>query len=754
MDPRSPVLITPKSTQSMMKIESNGMLKIVVATAMLVCVLGLTAESDAQQVPDRSRQFLEKNCYDCHVGKGAEAGLDLESLDGRLTPQTDEDWVQIFDRVNEGEMPPADYGEIAAEDRDSFLEATGNWLRSVQQVEFASQGRVKGRRLTNLQLERSLQDLLGIDIPLASRMPEEPRTAGFTTVADGQPMSHFQLQQHLAVVDKALEEAFRRALTPDDEWERELSARQIARRNPRSRTREPEMLDDHAVVWSGKLVFYGRIPATTAPADGWYRFKIRAKGLKVPPDKKIWCTVRTGQCISTAPLMGWAGAFEVDEDYTEATVETWLPKGQMLEIRPGDLTLKRARFRGGQVGTGEGGPQDVPGLAIDTIEMQRIHQGPDNHEIRKILFGDLQVKTAGRTGDAEVHSDSPQSDLQQRMHAFAQTAFRRPVQSETLAAYVALAQDSLDRGGRFSDAIRTGYRAILCSPRFLYFQEQPGRLDDYAIASRLSYLIWSRMPDRILLDLASQQKLQETKVIAAQIDRMLADPRGQAFVSDFANQWLDLNLIDFTEPDPRLYPGFDVVVQDSMLRETHAFLQKLLEDDLSVSHLIDSDFTFLNSRLAEYYGIEAVQGDQLHQVSLSDDEHYGGLITQGAIMKVTANGTNTSPVIRGVWVSERLLGQPIPPPPENVPAIEPDIRAQRPFANNWPNTRTILTALPVTARSTLPGLPWRILIRQAVGATDTSGKLTENESAFPSTAASKCPTAKHSRIWRVLNSWF
>ena len=164
---------------------------------------------------------------------------------------------------------------------------------------------------------------------------------------------------------------------------------------------------------------------------------------------------------------------------------------------------------------------------------------------------------------------------------------------------------------------------------------------------------------------------------------MLADPKGKNFVVDLADQWLDLNLIDFTEPDQRLYPGFDVIVQDSMLQETHLFLQKMLDDDLSVGHLIDSDFTFLNSRLADYYNVEGVQGDSMQQVSLKPSSKTkqatrpGGLLTHGAIMKVTANGTNTSPVIRGVWVSERLLGQEIPPPPENIPAIEPDIRGAK-----------------------------------------------------------------------------
>ncbi len=633
--------------------------------------------------PVKTTQFIKQNCLDCHAGAGSEAGLDLEKLSNELTDANSDRWVRIFDRVHEGEMPPLEHGELDPEKRDSFLKTTSSWIAAVQKSEYQKVGRVKARRLTNLQLERTLHDLLGIDIPLASRMPEEPRTAGFNTVADGQAMSHFQLEQHLDVVDAALGEAFGRGLNhfEGDKLKRILPAEKIVRRDPERRVREPEMLDGHAVVWSGALVFYGRTPATTAPESGWYKFKIQAKGLKVPENKNIWCTVRSGECVSGSPLMSWVHGFEVDENYKEVTFEAWLPRRHLLEIRPGDLTLKRARFEGGQVGAGEGGPQNVPGLAIKSIEMERIYKGPDNLALRQMLFGNLKLETSKT--NRKLISNAPQADLAKLIHGFARRAFRRPTTEVSINPYVELAVESFKKDKDFAGALQTGYRAILCSPRFLYLQESVGPLDDYSIASRLSYLIWNRMPDEPLLRLAAEKKLTNKQAILRQVDRMLADPKGENFVVDLADQWLDLNLIDFTEPDQRLYPGFDVIVQDSMLQETHLFLQKMLDDDLSVGHLIDSDFTFLNSRLADYYGVEGVQGDSMQQVALKRSPKTkkatrpGGLLTHGSIMKVTANGTTTSPVIRGVWVSERLLGQEIPPPPENIPAIEPDIRGAK-----------------------------------------------------------------------------
>jgi hypothetical protein len=177
-----------------------------------------------------------------------------------------------------------------------------------------------------------------------------------------------------------------------------------------------------------------------------------------------------------------------------------------------------------------------------------------------------------------------------------------------------------------------------------------------------------------LHDLAATQRLRDPKVLRDEIERLLAGTRARRFVSDFAAEWLDLDQIDFTQPDSKLYPEFDTIVQQSMVMETESFVETMLRENLSVTHLIKSDFTYLNSRLARFYEIDGVTGSELRRVALSPASHRGGLITHGAILKVTANGTNTSPVIRGVWVAERLLGDAVPPPPDSVPAVEPDIR--------------------------------------------------------------------------------
>jgi hypothetical protein len=659
---------------------------LAIFTAVLICstIVPILARAAGPQstvgavAPEAARKFLQSNCYDCHIGKDADAGLDLSTLaepssESIATGSVSDVWVRIFDRVHSGEMPP-DEGVIPENEVDEFVSTTGGWIRDQQLSEAKSLGRVRGRRLTNLQLERTLHDLLGIDIPLASGFSDEQRVGGFTSVADGQSMSHFQIEQHLRAVDAALDEAFRRITTPADDFDETFSPKDICKRRPGQRNREPEMREGLAAVWSSKLIFYGRMAVTTAKEDGWYRFTIKASSIKQPKDYGVWCSVRTGPCVSSAPLLETIGGFEATNNPGEWTFEGWLPEGHMVEVRPADATLGSARFNGGQVGAGEGEPQDVPGVAIHSVRMQRIHRGPDDEEIKQLLLGDLPVRVEAKR-KWTIQSSDPKSDSARLMTDFAKRAFRRPVTTEEIKPYIDAVHQSLDENASFADAIRGGYRALLCSPRFLYFTETPGVLDDHAIATRLSYFLWNRMPDQTLMNLADAGKLRSVDVIRQQVHRMLADPRGRDFVVDFASQWLDLRDIDFTEPDPKIYRDFDPMVQRSMLQETHHYLQRMLDEDLSVRYLIDSDFAMLNSRLARYYEISGVDGDQIRSVPLkADDDRRGGLLTQGAILKVTANGTTTSPVIRGVWISERILGEHIAPPPQNVPAIEPDIR--------------------------------------------------------------------------------
>jgi len=537
-----------------------------------------------------------------------------------------------------------------------------------------------------LQVERSLQELLAIDIPLADKLPDEGLPQGFTTVAERQTVSHHHLASHLKVVDLALDEAFSRGLQPDKPLSRDLDAQAIARTNPRRRCREPELREGRAVVWSSSMAYYGRIPATTAPADGWYRFRLHGSGIKLPDSGGVWTAVHSGPCVSTAPLLEPVTCFEAGAEPQVVEFEAWLPRGHMLEVRPQDSTIKRAFFKGGQVGTGEGEPQHVPGIAIDRIEMEQVHRH-DVAQLRQRLFGEIPL-VAGADGQLEPAAEQPAVALGRLLRRFAARAFRREVDPEVVTGITRLSTELLAEGRPFTAALRAGYRAMLCSPEFCYFTEQPGPLDQAAIAARLSFFLTAAPPDATLAALARAGRLRDPAVLRGEVDRLLGCdtassspavtagrfPAGRQFVADFAAEWLDLDQIDFTQPDRKRYGSFDPIVRMAMLAETQAFLTALLQEDRPVSELIAANHTFLNSRLAKYYGIGGVRGDALQRISLPASSHRGGVLTQGAILKVTANGSTTSPVVRGGWVAERLLGVKIPPPPAGVPAIEPDIR--------------------------------------------------------------------------------
>jgi len=652
------------------------------AATLAVCSLIAAAASAGETAADRRRSppaavasFLERHCFDCHAGEHPEGGLDLTDLKfDPDAPGGDRPWTRVIERVAAGEMPPPDAAQPEAKEAASFRAAADRWLVREIAARDTRYGRVRARRLSRRELERSLHAVLGIDIPLAAMIPEEGRPGGYTTVAARQTMSHHQLERHLSVVDAALDEAFRRAIGPGDAFARDFDAKEICRTDPTVRCREPELLRDQAVVWANGIIYYGRIPATTAPADGWYRFRIRVAALNPPETGGVWSTVHTGLCVSSAPLLEFVTAFETQPEARDIEFDAWIPRRHMLEIRPGDATLKQARFDGGQVGTGEGEPQQVPGIAIERLSMERIHRNADDDQVRRLILGDVPLERIAAAEGWRPVPSAPEADLERLVTDLARRAFRRPLAGDEAAAAVALARESLAAGATFEQSLRAGYRAILCSPRFLYFLEKPGRLDDHAVAARLSYFLTGGPPDAELAAVADAGKLRKPEVLRGEVDRLLSGPAAAGFIRDFAGEWLDLDQIDFTEPDRKLYKGFDGVVKQSMLAETHRFLEELLRENRPVSWLADAGVTYVNSRLARYYGIPGVAGDEVQRVEVSGTNHRGGLLAQGAILKVTANGNSTSPVVRGAWVSERILGVEVPPPPGGVPAIEPDIR--------------------------------------------------------------------------------
>ena len=619
--------------------------------------------------------FLDQHCVECHDADVKKGGLDLTSLTfDRLDSSTLKSWQHIFERVRNGEMPPNKQPQPEKNEKDLFLAALNEPLLKTDQADIAANGRVRSRRLTRVEYEHTLHDLLGIDIPLKTLLPEDRASHGFETVADGQQLSHHQLARYLDVADLALSDAFDRAEKGDATYAKHHTPEMLIK-NRGGNYRGPDLKNGESITWPIGLQFFGRTP-TWAPAGGWYRITLRGvRGINPTADGAVWGTLRSGHCESNAPLLYMIGLVEATATPRDMTFEAWIEKNHRLELRPNDGTRKNAPTgaKGGNVSFKDRNleKQGFSGIAHRGIDIERIYPIANDIGVRKKLFG----------GDGLEALKA--ENIDKLVSRFATRAFRRPVTEAQSAPYREIAAKSVQEGDSVLEALHAAYRAILCSPRFLTFIEAPGPLDDHAIASRLSFALWCSMPDQELLELADQKKLHEPQTLAQQVERLLLHAKAKRFIASFTDQWLKLNQIDFTTPDTRLFRDFDPVVQESMLQETRTYCTELLRRDLSITHLVDSDFAFLNGRLARHYKADlALQsGAGLQKVMLKPEAKRGGLMTQGAILKVTADGTSTSPVVRGVFVNERILGNHIPPPPPGIPAIEPDIRGATSIRN-------------------------------------------------------------------------
>ncbi len=275
----------------------------------------------------------------------------------------------------------------------------------------------------------------------------------------------------------------------------------------------------------------------------------------------------------------------------------------------------------------------------------------------------------------EVVTDRPREDADRLIRTFLARAYRRPVEEAHAKRFLELFNQQFEQGHGFTKSLLATYTAILCSPGYLYVQEAPGKLDNYALATRLSLFLWNSPPDAELRDLAAQGRLRSPEIFRAQTDRLLNDPKSRRFIDAFTDYWLDLRKIDDSSPSTTLYNDYELddPLKLAAVEETRLFVQEMFDKNLPARTIVDSDFTFLNERLAKHYGIPGVTGVSMRKVTLPKDSVRGGIMTQASVLKVTANGTTTSPVIRGVWIKERILGFHTAPP-AGVPALEPDIR--------------------------------------------------------------------------------
>jgi hypothetical protein len=636
----------------------------IAATALTVMA---SASLRADDAVASHRKFLNEHCGKCHTGEKPKGGFDLESLKpGLADADSRRHWLSVMEQIETGEMPPENKPRPPA----TQVEALTAWIRKTAAQ--SANGRVVMRRLNRAEYANTVRDLLGVEIDLADLLPPDTSTNGFDNNAESLHTSSYLLRSYLDAADRVLDEAIVNESKPWQVKKRFHIKDESSVKRPGSVYRFLE--DGVAIfaVWESANI---RVTMWNfrSPFRGKYRFRISAYGFQSQGKPvKFHVTAGTFKEVTEEHLLDYYSVPADKPTVIEFTAQ--LEPENRIRIIADDLPATPPMVE--KVGAEK---YDGPGLVVQWVDAEGPLMDSWPPASHVALFGDLKQKNMPKEDDPdwrEVVSENPLPDAERILRQFARRAFRRPVTDEDIQPLLARVRQRLDAGHTFEQAVRVGLKAVLVSPHFLFFREKDenGRLDDHALASRLSYFLWSSMPDEELFRLAADQKLHQPEVLRQQVERLLKDPKAAAFTREFTGQWLSLRAIDATMPDRTLYPEYDDSLKTAMLKETNLFFNELLTRDLPLTNFVASDFTFLNERLAKHYGIPGVEGMDMQRVNLPAGSHRGGVMTMGSVLKVTANGTTTSPVLRGSWVLERLLGTPPAKPPVDVEAIEPDIR--------------------------------------------------------------------------------
>ncbi|HEV7401526.1 MAG TPA: DUF1592 domain-containing protein [Chthoniobacteraceae bacterium] len=659
------------------------------------------AQDAAAVFQSRIQPLLKTYCTECHSGAKPKAKVDLSGARTleQLTAQKDL-WFRVLDQLESGRMPPKDEEQPAKPERAALTAWVRTDLTGVLLAQQRAEGRSKLRRLSRSEYANTIKDLLGVLPPVNRQLPSDGRVDGYDKVGAALPLSAEGAMGYLTLADAILQPLLQPAppkapappksdgldilddLKPAGAAPRDPKAfdpkrtvRAMAKESEQSKGHILELPDQVTKVSfntdnnSGPLRGFGG-----ARKPGIYRLRMSVYGYQT--DQPLPFGVYAGHTGAYPQLIELRGVFEAPPG-APAVVEgeVYLSSSELNDLAPVGDNIRLVPF-----GLGVPVPKNTqasgcrgPGLAIQWVDIEEPAWPLPGDQF---LRGDFREKApAGSKTPGNILRKVAEETFKRVGARF----FRRDLTAAELAGLTDFFVAQFDASGSLDEALRETFVTLMTAPDFLCVIEEPGKLNDFALASRLSYFLWNSTPDEALLEVARQGRLGDSAVLAAQTDRMLKDPKASRLVDNFTDQWLGLRAIDDTSPDGKLYPEYarnDQLKRSSVL-ETRAFFRRVLEENLSVREFVVADWTFANEAVARHYGIAGVTGSALQKISLPAGSPYGGLWTQPAVLKVTANGTYTSPVKRGVWVAERLLGIPIPPPPADVPSVEPDTRGAK-----------------------------------------------------------------------------
>jgi hypothetical protein len=610
-------------------------------TNLVLCVFAGSAANGQDAYLNKVAPLLQRYCVECHNDDDAEASIALDAYASQAEAVEDgETWLRVMDALESRAMPPADRPQPTLVELDQIV----NWIEkdflAAQCENQAGTAPVVIRRLNRQEYDNTIRDLLGIDLRLSDSFPMDEIGFGFDNVGSALNISPIHVEKYLDAAERATEAAI---VPPDSEGMPPIEL--IGLKTYPLKRGEPVVFD-HSLKPGAYLVDFSLVRVGIAESAPTPRLLV-----SFGADSRAVEASRVQD--ETVVYRFWLGVGEGDRQ-----VKVVLPEQAKTE-RPDAAGAEIADNVSGDQRYGSDRGLHVDSMVVRGPVVRDPLSLPESH--RAILF------RAPGWGDAARNAAA-----REIVTRFADRAFRRPARPDETDRVMAIFALAHDRGESFERAIQIALTTVLVSPQFLYLIEpedgtENRPLNEFELASRLSYFLWSSMPDERLFAEARAGTLRRN--IRAQVVRMLESEKSKALVENFAGQWLQLRKLAGVAPDPNLFPQFDDALRDAMRRETEQYFGHILRTNQSALDLIDSDYAFLNETLAKHYGISGVKGAEFVRVPLGDRRR-GGVLTQGSVLTLTSNPNRTSPVKRGQWILQQILGTPPPPPPPEVEKLD------------------------------------------------------------------------------------
>ena len=637
--------------------------------------------------------FLEKNCARCHGATKSEGDVRLDKFSRDFKSGADtHHWGEVLDRINSGQMPPKGEPKPTQAEISAFVTNLDSRLKEGRAARMAARAPVSHYRLSRKEYQNTVYDLLGVryDPAKPGELNEDTLWHGFERIGSELSLSPSHVDRYYRAAEIVLD----RAYPATSSEARKIRKTAVELRYNGGKTQQ-ETLDKFGIKRPLRyLLFPGRVENALSPNwlgktgpefSGLYKFRIQASGIRPLGGQPAHLSIgkETGEETVAGLIEFDITAPEDKPAVQEFEVFLEMPAQLHFAVVAADVVDRRAgaAFRNSLTSPNYMFTHSSETLLLNPNAPQ-MFDDKGNGLFSTVLVDwiewegplETEAEKSRRVGLVPPDEATPEV-VAEHLQRFAERAWRRPVKKEELADYLNAYRTEREAGEKTDTAYRVAMAGVLTSRNFIYIVEGDAvpreRLNDSELATRLSYFLWSSMPDDALFAAAKAGKLNGEN-LAKEVDRLLADNKTSRLIDDFARQWLQLHRVGMFPPDKKLYPNYDPWLETSLRAEPVEFFREMFAKNLPIDSLIDSDWTMANARLCDFYGLPEPKTGDFQRVALKPEDHRGGLLTMGAVLGLTSDGTRHRPVHRGVWVSEAIFAKTPPPPPANVSAIEPN----------------------------------------------------------------------------------